>query len=445
MSFIFENLSNLPDSLPVLVTYNCPIPFIVGECTVMDLPLSQQCSDSEEESYTISSPGTAVSDDYAIADRTGMGIEMFDASDGLSDDEMVPECPVRQESFEGVHGPQQLVHCIPPRPSLPLHGLLYDLQRISCTRDVLVETYRECRKLLGTNVKMAHAHWQKFITGGNENRVLIACVLSFSVVSNAETTPYLKEHWDALWWQMDHDSPDYQIARFMAQYALAWAQPSQELPKAFHKVVTCYKDMEKESPDNFFLAPFYTVTIGRWIYEDCAKEQKLSVSVIEKVLNYADETLRLIGTLEDDWARIDTFGVKLSALNLLMLAEDYLNRLVRYRTFCRKLRRRIDRLYKIEICQELSQNYSQIVVYEQAWFHSVSATYYLKKARNAEVSLEEKDRLKSFSQLHLAQAAHLYFINGRFWRAIQEAKRAGDPEMVCKYSAQGRNAPAICP
>ena len=37
---------------------------------------------------------------------------------------------------------------------------------------------------------------------------------------------------------MVRDSPDYQIARFMVQYALAWAMQSQDLNKALTKVKT---------------------------------------------------------------------------------------------------------------------------------------------------------------------------------------------------------------
>ena len=55
----------------------------------------------------------------------------------------------------------------------------------------------------------------------------------------------------------DRGSPDYQIASFMAQYALAWAKQSQDLGTALLKAKTCYNDMKKDNPDNFFLAPYY--------------------------------------------------------------------------------------------------------------------------------------------------------------------------------------------
>ena len=96
-----------------------------------------------------------------------------------------------------------------------------------------------------------------------------------------------------------HGSPDYEMSRFMAEYALAWAMRSQNLGTALLKVRTCYKEMKKYNLDNFFLAPYYyTVTIGRWIFE--ANEHNLSDGVIAEVLQYADETLRLIATLEED-------------------------------------------------------------------------------------------------------------------------------------------------
>ena len=123
---------------------------------------------------------------------------------------------------------------------------------------------------------------------------------------------------------MVRGSPDYEMARFMVQYALAWAMQSQDLGTALLKVKTCYNDMKKANLDNFFLAPYYTVTIGRWIFE--ANARKLSDGVITEVLQYAAETLRLIVTLEEDWARIDAFGAKISALNLLLLVAKFLCR-----------------------------------------------------------------------------------------------------------------------
>ena len=44
----------------------------------------------------------------------------------------------------------------------------------------------------------------------------------------------------------------------MTQYALAWAKQSQDLGTALLKAKTCYNDMKKDNPDNFFLAPYYT-------------------------------------------------------------------------------------------------------------------------------------------------------------------------------------------
>ena len=62
---------------------------------------------------------------------------------------------------------------------------------------------------------------------------------------------------------MVRGSPDYEMSRFMVQYALSWAMRSQDLATALTKVKSCYHDMMKDNPDNFFLAPYYTVTISR--------------------------------------------------------------------------------------------------------------------------------------------------------------------------------------
>ena len=195
--------------------------------------------------------------------------------------------------------------------------------------------------------------------------VVKACALSFSVISTPETT----EHLQKLRQQMVNDrrdkvcgSPDYKMARFMVQYALVWAMPSQDLNKALTKMRTCYNDMKKANPDNFFLAPYYTVTIGCWIFE--ANEHNLSDDVITQVLQYAEETLSLVVTLEEDWAGVDAFGAKISALNLLLLVANYLYRqLLHFADGFKDL--------------YLNQNYFHVVLYDQAWFHSVSATYVL--------------------------------------------------------------------
>ena len=239
---------------------------------------------------------------------------------------------------------------------------------------------------------------------------------------------------------MVRGSPDYQMSCFMVQYALAWAMRYQDLDKALIKVKSCYHDMKKANPDNFFLAPYYTVTIGRWIFE--ANEDNLSDGVIEEVLEYAEETLRLIATLEEDWSRIDAFGAKISALNLLLLVANYLYRqLLHFTDGFKDLYLTIYHLYE-EISEELNQNHSRVVLYDQAWFHSVSATYY-QLASNTATTQEEKDCMNALIQCSIAQAACLYDINGHWWRSCEEAERADNPDLIREYAKHGRSAPQV--
>ena len=126
---------------------------------------------------------------------------------------------------------------------------------------MLIEEFCYSRKLLGNNVEEAHQHWHKVVTQVTIDPVVKTCALSFSVISTPETTAYLQKHWKNLQRQMINDrrdkvrgSPDYEMARFMVQYALAWAMWSQDLNKALLKAKTCYNDMKKDNPDNFFLA-----------------------------------------------------------------------------------------------------------------------------------------------------------------------------------------------
>ena len=267
--------------------------------------------------------------------------------------------------------------------------------------------------------------------------VVRACTLSFSVISTPKTMPYLQKQWNDLQRLMVRGSPDYQMARFMVQYALSWAMRSQDLGKALLKVKSCYHDMKKANLDNFFLAPYYTVTIGRWIFETNA--HNLSDGVIAEVQEYAEETLRLIATLEEDWARIDAFGAKISALNLLLLVAKYLYRQIQNQRIVpdsfKDLYLRIQHLYE-EISEELNQNRFHVVLYDRAWFHSVSATYY-QLASNTATTQEEKDHMNTLSQRSIAQTARLYDINGRWWRSCEEAERADNPDLIREYAKHG--------
>ena len=202
----------------------------------------------------------------------------------------------------------------------------------------------------------------------------------------------------------------------------------------------CYKERQKLNPNNIFLAPYYTLTIGHWIYEIHARN--LPYGVIAEVVAYVDETLQLIETLEDDWARINAFGAKLSALRLLMLVEEYYHRYsLDFTDIHRNLRLRIESQYT-EISEELSENSSRIVLYDKAWFHSVSATYY-QAASNTATTQDEKERLYSLAQRSIAQSARLYDRNGRWWRSRGEAKRSDNPDIIPAYSKQLQSASCI--
>ena len=164
---------------------------------------------------------------------------------------------------------------------------------------------------------------------------------------------------------------------------------------------------------------------------------------IAEVLEYADETLHLITTLEDDWARMDAFGAKLSALNLMLLvAKYYCTQFLCFSEIYMQHCLKIDQLYA-EISEEFFQNRSRIVVYDQAWFRSVSVTYYLFRCSGNATTKEEKDHLYALFQQSAAESANLCYRNDRFWRAREEAERTGDPHIIQEYSRHCENAPCI--
>ena len=153
------------------------------------------------------------------------------------------------------------------------------------------------------------------------------------------------------------------IAHAMMDYACAWACHREDLGKALNIVKAFYEEMENGDSSNFFLAPCYTVTIGRWIYD--ANCHRLSDKVIEKVKNYAYKTLRQISSLKDEWAIIDTFGMKLNATLLLLRVKKYYtdNSLS-----VENLERDIENLLG-ELKRTLS--HSKITTYDKAGFYSV--------------------------------------------------------------------------
>ena len=369
------------------------------------LSKSQQCSENENQACECV---IGVSGSTAPSGAT-LAVDHIVTAGNKS--ALVSMTNIQQESIKGIYSPQQLVRYKLSGPPPPLHpfGLQYIWQRIDCRRGEFVEQYRLCRKLLGSSVEAAHEHWHTLMKQDCVHPVIKACVLSFSVISTPETTAYLQKHWHDLQQQMDLRTPGYLMVRFMCEYALAWAMWYQDLGTALAMVKAGYTDMKTLHPENFFLAPYYTVTIGRWIYEGHAHNGDMTYNDIMEVLEYADETLQLITTLEDDWVRIDTFGAKLSALHLLMLIANYCyNHPADFPDFYEPLCLGIDRLYT-EISDEFSeiQKHSEIVRYDQAWFHSVSATYYLF-ARNTATTQEEKDRLYALGQCSIAQSACLY-------------------------------------
>ena len=153
----------------------------------------------------------------------------------------------------------------------------------------LIDTYLRFRQLLGNDVRKSHEAWEELQTI-NVHPLLKVAGLAFGVISTAETSSLMEQQWNQLQEDLDQDSPDVIMARAMMDYALAWAYRRENLEKALNIAKAFYKEMENGDSSNFFLAPCYTVTIGRWTYD--ANHHRLSHQVIEEVKHYAYKTLR---------------------------------------------------------------------------------------------------------------------------------------------------------
>lgn len=329
---------------------------------------------------------------------------------------------------KGGDGPCELVPCKFDRQPLQPKGEQYFWRRISCTGNELAKIYCQSRKLLGSSVVEAHCAWHKIVDDESIHPVMMACALSFSVISTPETIPYVSQQWCTLQQQMDSRTPDYEIASFMVQYALAWAyeyKPGGQ-EKALEMLLERYQKMLQRGPDNFFLAPFYTVTIGRWIYERHIRNRTLTDAAMEEVLAYVDETLRLIDTLEDAWTITDTFGVRVSVFYVMLLAEQYYDHCHPHSEMCQYIRRRVESLMS-KLDNFLSQ--WNVLIYDRAWYHGARAAYFKNNCNSAKYNLSAY------------KSANLYRANGRHLRALQEAKHSGNAELLKELEQKCQDMP----
>ena len=299
------------------------------------------------------------------------------------------------------------------------------LSRVSCEQGPLIKKYLEFRQLLGNDVRSSHETWGE-LQAADDHPLLKVAGLAFGVISTPETASYMEHHWDQIKELMGPSSPDSIMARAMMDYALAWAYQGEDLPKALKIVKEFYNEMEDGDTTNFFLAPCYTVTIGRWTYD--ANYDRLSFEVIEKVKQYADQTLRQLRSLKDEWAKIDTFGTRLNALLLLLRVKEFYSA-----KSCNteRLEREIENLLEWlqgYVFHPPHKSHPQITTYDKAGFYSVRRIYY--KTTNK----EEFDRCAK-------KAAKLFRENGRMRRALEEARHSADAELVREISQEAQDVP----
>lgn len=352
-------------------------------------------------------------------------IEVFPNSQKTQPAEVDPDdeengqfCPELQESSSSVEGKkcQSVFQSrLESRPTLHMQKILANV----FNPRKLIGTYLRFRQLLGNDVRRSHEAWVQ-LKASNAHPLLKVAGLAFGVISTPETSSYMEQQWDQLQEHMGQDSPDAIMARAMMDYARAWAYHRKDLGKAFKTAYAFYEEMENGDSSNFFLAPCYTVTIGRWTYD--ANYYRLSDKVIEEVKYYAYKTLRQIRSLKDEWAIIDTFGMKLNAVELLQRVKRYYtgNSLS-----VENLEGDIEDLLG-ELQRTLS--HSKISTYDKAVFYSVH------KLKFENVNQEEFCRCAKIS-------AELFKQNGRIQRAQEEAELSGDTELMQELSTEAQDIP----
>ena len=325
-------------------------------------------------------------------------------------------CPLRQESQEAKS--QELV------PHAPINVFNYGLQMQKILGMVfnprwLIDTYLRFRQLLGNDVRRSHEAWKE-LQAIADHPLLKVAGLAFGVISTPETYSYMDLQWDQLKEHMGQDSPDAIMACAMMDYARAWAYYREDLEKAYNIVYAFYKKMEDGDSSNFFLATCYTVTIGRWTYD--AKYPHLSYQVIEEVKGYAYKTLSQLKSLKDEWAIIDTFGMKLNATLLLLRVKKYYTDTS---LGVDKLERDIENLLRELECSLLCP---KITIYNKAGFYSVRKLHF------------ENENKEEFCRC-AKKSAKLFRTNGRIKRALEEAELSGDTKLVQELLKEAQNIP----
>ena len=371
---------------------------------------------------------TSTHEETSSDDETRLSqIEVFPGSQKMQPAEVDPHdtedgrcCPERQESSssgEGGNSQELVLHA-----SLIFFDSGLQMQKILgavFNPKQLIDTYLRFRQLLGKDVRRSHETWEE-LQATNAHPLLKVAGLAFGVISTPETSSYMDQQWDQLKEHVGQNSPDAIIARVMIQYALAWAYHRDEREKAIEIVTAFYKEMEDGNSSNFFLAPCYTVTIGRWTYDKYYPN--LSCQVIEKVEYYAYKTLSQLKSLKDEWAIIDTFGMKLNATLLLL----------RVKTYYTDSSRSMDRLERdIEnLLEELERSLSHpsITTYDKAGFYSVQKLHF------------EKENKEEFCRC-AKMSAELFRDNGRIKRAQEEAELSGDTELRQELEKEAQNIP----
>ena len=294
------------------------------------------------------------------------------------------------------------------------------LGMVSIPRKQLIDTYLRFRQLLGNDVRKSHEAWVQ-LQASNAHPLLKVAGLAFGVISTPETSSYMKQQWDQLRKHMGQDSPDAIMARAMMDYARAWAYHREDFEKALNIMKVFYEKMESGDSSNFFLAPCYTVTLGLWTYE--ANYRQLSYPVIEEVKYYAYKTLRQIRSLKDEWAIIDTFGMKLNAMVLLLWVKKYYTD----NSLCvENLERDIE-----DLLGELQRflTHPNITTYDKAGFYSV------RKLNFENVNKEEFCRCAK-------KAAELFRKNGQIQRALEEAELSGDKDLLQEILQESQDIPS---
>ena len=303
--------------------------------------------------------------------------------------------------------------------------------------------YLYIRKVGGANVQMSQEFWKIIWAKSNENPLVQGMYFFSGMLSAPDNLEYILETWRKLSEKLNRSNSSI-VGSMFALYLVAWtirnwvrengSHPELRdcIPLPCHTSICIRRTKEgamrlveyciKETEDiiNFFLTPYFDITVLRWKFEIEHDSGTLNETAVSYFLKGIDETFGKCKALDRDWMKADAFGAMVSAVNLTIEIALYFKgrgqndkfRSIKGEAMC----------FLIHLNEYFEVNQSLITIYDCAWLFSV---------RSKRFRIDDN---KTKAQECAEQSAHKYLKSSRYWRAVEEAELSGNMRLIerCK-------------